>query len=147
MKGRALFILSLGLIVGVSGAVGSFAGAAREADGEGRAVASVMQIMDSMVIPTSADIWNVAREAPADEEAWEALARSAVLLAESGNLLLIGDRAKDDEVWRATAMQLVEGGAQALAAVEARDVEAVNESGNVLIDACEICHERHLPRD
>ncbi|HVS61981.1 MAG TPA: hypothetical protein VMT85_00630 [Thermoanaerobaculia bacterium] len=110
------------------------------------AVASVRQIMDAMVIPSSAAIWDVAREAPADDEAWSRLAHLAVQLAESGNLLLIGERAIDDEVWRQTAILLRDGGAQALAAIEARNVEGVVEAGNALIDSCEICHERHLAR-
>ncbi|HVS15377.1 MAG TPA: hypothetical protein VMV46_15730 [Thermoanaerobaculia bacterium] len=108
------------------------------------AVASVRQLMDAMVITASAAVWDVGREAPADDEAWQELADAAVQLAESGNLLLVGERRRDDEVWRSTAEALRRGGAEALAAVEARDVDALLDAGNTLIDSCELCHERHL---
>jgi cytochrome c553 len=107
-------------------------------------VATVQQLMDALVIPASATVWDVGREAPADEEAWGSLTNAAVQLAEAGNLLLLGERRRDDEVWLSTAAALREGGARALAAVEARDVDALLDAGNTLIDSCEICHESHL---
>jgi CTP synthase (UTP-ammonia lyase) len=108
------------------------------------AVASVRQLMDALVIPASAVIWDVGREAPANEQAWQAQASAAVQLAEAGNLLLIGDRLRPDDVWVSTAEALRDAGARALAAVEVRDVDGLLAAGNALVDSCELCHERHL---
>ncbi len=111
-----------------------------------KAVASVTEIMKAMVVPTSAAIWNVGRNPPTDDEAWEALKNYSVLLGESGNLLLIGDRARDDEVWRSTSLKMVEAGTLALKAAKAKNVDGINDAGNLMVDACELCHERHWER-
>ncbi len=111
-----------------------------------KAVASVTEIMKAMMVPTSAAIWNVGRNPPTDDEAWEALKNYSVLLGESGNLLLIGDRARDDKVWRSTSLTMVEAGVLALKAAKAKNVDGINDAGNLMVDACELCHERHWER-
>jgi cytochrome c556 len=111
-----------------------------------KAVGNVTEIMKAMVIPSSNAIWNVGRNPPADDAAWEVLKNQSVLLGESGNLLLIGGRAKDDEVWRSTSLTMVEAGALALTAAKAKNVDGINDAGNLIVDACELCHERHWQR-
>ena len=113
---------------------------------EPRPVASVAQIMQAMVVPSSNSLFDVARRAPESDEQWAAVRNSAVLLAESGNLLLMGKRSKDTDVWRETSLALVGAGAAALRAAEARDAAAVIEAGNSMVDACETCHETHWDR-
>ena len=109
-------------------------------------VGSLQDVMDAMVIPTSAALWNVAREAPADERAWEELESAAVLMGEAGNVLLMEGRLVDDEVWRTTSRSLAEAGRAAFLAARARDVDGVIDAGNLAVDSCELCHERHLNR-
>ncbi len=121
-------------------------GVAQEDDDELRAVASVREVMDVMVIPTSAALWNVAREAPADEEGWKELESMAILLAEAGNLMLMEGRRVDDDVWVETSQTMVDAGEDALVAARERDADGVIDAGNAVIDACEICHEKHLTR-
>ncbi len=99
-----------------------------------------------MTIPASNAIWNVGRNPPADEKAWEALKNHAVLLGESGNLLLIGSRAKDDAIWRKTSLMMIDAGAAALKAAKAQNTDGINEAGNRIVNACEMCHERHWQR-
>ncbi len=99
----------------------------------------------AMVIPASNDLFNVARQPPKDDKGWTAVRNSAVILAESGNLLMIGNRAKDS-VWMKTSLAMVEAGAAALKAAEAKDVDGITEAGNQIIDACEACHETHWIR-
>jgi cytochrome c556 len=113
---------------------------------EPKAVGNVTEIMKAMVIPSSNAIWNVGRNPPAADAAWEALKSYSVLLGESGNLLLIGGRAKDDEVWRSTSLTMVEAGVLALTAAKAKNVDGINDAGNLIVDACELCHERHWQR-
>ena len=121
-------------------------GVGRTEQPEPKAVGNVTEIMKAMVIPSSNAIWNVGRNPPADDAAWEALKNYSVLLGESGNLLLIGGRAKDDEVWRSTSLTMVEAGAFALTAAKAKNVDGINDAGNLIVDACELCHERHWQR-
>ncbi len=137
---------------GFAAAVLLFAAASAQTEEPGadsaglRAVGDVTEIMKAMTIPASNAIWNVGRNPPADEKAWEALRNQAVLLGESGNLLLIGGRAKNDEIWRETSLAMVEAGALALKAAKAKDPDGVNDAGNLMVDACEMCHERHWRR-
>ena len=107
-----------------------------------KAIASLKQIMEAMVVPTSDHLFNVGRQAPANDDDWTALRNSAVILAESGNLLLVGDRVRD-ETWVSSAHVLIDAGSVALEAIEDRNVDAVLEAGNLLLDSCQSCHEKH----
>ena len=111
-----------------------------------KAVATVTQLMQAMVIPASNALFNLPRNVPADDQGWSEVQNSAVILAESGNLLMIGSRAEDSEVWRATSRALVDAGEAALRAAQARDVESIADAGNQIIEACESCHEKHWIR-
>ncbi len=106
-------------------------------------VASVNQLMKAIVIPTSEAIFQVAMKAPETDEEWTAMQNNALTLAESGNLLMIGSRAKNTAVWMKTSQALVDAGAAALKAAEAKDLEALADAGNQIVDACETCHEKH----
>lgn len=111
-----------------------------------RPVASVTEVMKAMVIPASNALFDVPRQVPEDDAAWETVRNHAIVLAESGNLLLMQGRAEDSEVWKSTSVALVEAGEAALEAAKARDVDAILEVGNQIIDACERCHEKHWIR-
>ena len=111
-----------------------------------RPVATVTQLMQAMIIPASNALFNVPRQVPDDDAGWDAVRNQAVVLAESGNLLMIGDRAENSEVWMATSGALTDAGAAALAAALARDVDAITSVGDQIIDACERCHEKHWIR-
>ena len=108
--------------------------------------ATITELMQAMVIPASNTLFNVPRNVPQDDAGWDVVRNSAVLLAESGTLLMRNGRAEDSEVWAATSRALAEAGEIALKAARARDVEAIGEAGNSLIDACESCHEKHWIR-
>lgn len=120
--------------------------AAMPQEREVKAVATVTQLMQAMVIPASNALFNLPRNVPEDDQGWSEVQNSAVILAESGNLLMIGSRARDSEVWTATSRALVEAGEAALRAAQAKDVESISEAGNQIIEACESCHEKHWIR-
>ena len=88
-------------------------------------------------------IANVARQAPKNDKEWAAVENNAVILGESGNLLMIGSRAKSTAVWMKTSQALVDAGAVALKAAEAKNVDALADAGNQIVNACETCHEKH----
>ena len=99
-----------------------------------------------MVVPASNKLFDVPRNVPEDDSGWADVRHSAVLLAESGTLLMRDGRAEDSDIWAATSRALAEAGEAALKAARARDPEAIGEAGNLLIDACETCHEEHWIR-
>jgi len=104
-------------------------------------VATIKQIQEAMISPSSDTIFNVGRAAPASDEEWLVVRNAAVILAEAGNLLMLEGRAKDTEQWMDLAGELVAAGNDALVAAESQDVAAVLDSGNRIAAACEACHQ------
>ena len=107
-------------------------------------VASVNQLMKAIVIPTSDAIFQVAMKAPETDEEWTAMQYNALTLAESGNLLMIGSRAKDQGDWIKAAQALVNAGTLAFRAAEAKNEDALIEAGDQVYATCEGCHSRYL---
>ena len=108
-------------------------------------VGTVMQIMEAVVIPSSNAVWNVPAEAPTNDEEWAAVRNNALALAEAGNLLMIGDRAKDQEAWMTAAQALVDAGTTAFHAAEAKDVDGITAAGDEIYNSCEGCHMQYPP--
>ena len=107
-------------------------------------VASVNQLMKAIVIPTSDALFQVAMKAPENDEEWTAMQNNALTLAESGNLLMIGSRAKDQGDWIKAAQALVNAGTVAFKAAEAKNEDALIEAGDQVYATCEGCHSRYL---
>jgi hypothetical protein len=78
--------------------------------------------------------------APRSNEDWIKVRDYAYLIAESGNLLMMPPRARDQKDWVAMSKDLVEAGRRALAAAEARDTAAVFDAGAVVYETCTRCH-------
>jgi glycerol-3-phosphate dehydrogenase len=97
-----------------------------------------------MTEPSSEVIFTVASEPPADPQQWEAVRKSAVVLAESGDLLMTGGRAKDNTTWRKMARELVTQAQATLKAAEARNSKALSKAGDDAYLTCEACHGRYL---
>ena len=112
-------------------------------------VATVKQLHEAMITPSSDALFDVGREAPKDDKAWAALRNNAVILAESGNLLMLAGRAKDNGAWMKLSRELVDSGVVALKAAEAKNVDALLKAGDVIVPVCEKCHEvyRDRPQD
>lgn len=109
-------------------------------------VGNVQQIMEAMVIPSSDALFEAAGEAPTDEKAWTAVRNNAVTLAESGNLLMIGSRARDRAAWMQLSRAMVDAGAAALKAADAKDAAALSKAGDRIVASCENCHDRYLQK-
>lgn len=118
----------------------SFASLAAQ-DTTGRPVATVRQLHDAMITPSSDAIFDVGRAAPNNDTAWTEIRNRAVILAESGNLLMLGGRAKDSGEWAKLSRALVDAGAAALKAAETKNMDALLEVGDQLVPICEGCHK------
>jgi hypothetical protein len=112
-------------------------------------VADTKQLMISILEPAAEGYWDAVGSvddasgttffAPRSTEEWTRLRDNALLIAESGNLLMMAPRARDGD-WMAMARAMIEAGRRALAAAEARDTALVFDAGAEVYDTCARCH-------
>lgn len=108
-------------------------------------VGTVSQVMISITYPSSDAIFYVERSPPKTEKEWNDLQAQALILAESGNLLMIGRRARDQGDWIKESQEMVDVGAAAYKAAMAKDLPAIVALNQRLNDACVACHQQYRP--
>ena len=85
--------------------------------------------------------------APATEDAWAKVRHSAAVVAESGNLLLMphllpsGEESLPADAWIEFSHAMTRFGQEAMAAVDAKDADALFEVGGKLYNVCRACHQ------
>jgi hypothetical protein len=80
---------------------------------------------------------------PRTEDEWIRIENAALVLMESGNLLMIGDRAPDREQWMIQAQGLIDAGQLALNAARSRNPDEIFRIGGEVYAACDGCHQRY----
>ena len=108
-------------------------------------VGNMSQLMIDMIYPASDAIFYVERAPPANDREWGALRATALTLAESGNLLMMDKRARDQGDWIKDARLLVDVGAAAYKAAQAKNLGAIVALNEQLYTACVTCHEQYRP--
>jgi hypothetical protein len=73
-----------------------------------------------------------------------AVRNSAIMLAESGNLLMMVPRARDGGPWMARAQELIDTSQAAIRAVEARNADRLFTVGGDIYEACSHCHQKYM---
>ena len=122
-----------------------------------RPVADVSQLMTTMIDPAADVVWDavgtiithegVEHWEPETDEEWAAVLSGAMTLTESANLLMIGERARDQETWMRMAQGMVDAGLLAVEAAENQDVEAIYAVGEAVYNACDRCHSLYWVGD
>lgn len=107
---------------------------------------SVKDVMDAMVIPQADALFNVGREVPDTDDAWTQLLNQSIILVEAGRVLTIPGRSRGAD-WDDAAKAMSSAAADAVDAVEARDVDRILDAGNALIETCNACHKKFLDSD
>ena len=143
-----LFVASLSLFVMGAGAG---AGIAQEA----AAVATNKQVMDGIVAPAAEKVFDsvativtfegTEERQPRTEDEWALVGANAAAIVESGNLLLMGDRLIDEDEWITMTRAMMDAAMISLRATEARDPEALLDSGEALNESCDTCHMKYAP--
>jgi hypothetical protein len=106
-------------------------------------VATMKQLMVEIIHPASNDILLVInRGGPDAEREWAAVRRSAMTLAESGNLLIMRNRAP---AWVNEAKKLIDVGAAAYQAAQSKDSKALAVLADPLDASCTACHKQFRP--
>src|SRR5262249_36497987 len=106
-------------------------------------VATMKQLMVDIIYPASNDILLIVnRGGPGDEREWSSVRRSAMTLAESGNLLIMRNHAP---AWIAHAKTMIGVGTAAYQAADAKDGKALAALVERLDRSCTTCHKDFRP--
>lgn len=116
-------------------------------------VADVKQVMNWILDPSSDVIWGAVGSitteagtqelAPETDEQWTAIRDAAVIIAESGNLLLMPGRARDQGDWTKHAHELTRTAQEAITAAEAKDKDSLFTAGGDIYLVCTACHQQY----
>lgn len=116
--------------------------------------ADVKQLMEGVVDPAARVYWNsvsttisekgIEEKFPQNDEEWEAVWGAALTVAESGNLMMMSPRARDDESWMKMSLELVDVGMLAAKAAQDRRPEDVLSVGEQVYNVCTRCHMKYL---
>ena len=114
------------------------------------AVADLPDLMITVVEPAAEVYWDAVgwiidasgttEIRPRSPEEWEAVRNAAYQVAESGNLMMMGDRAVNEAAWTGFSQAMISVGRRAIEAAEARDVQGVFDVGAEIYAVCTGCH-------
>jgi hypothetical protein len=110
-----------------------------------KSVGTMSELMIDYIFPTSNEIFYVGRTETKTAKEWEDLKNNALMLAESANLLMAENRAKDKDRWMKDAGLLWDVGNKAFKAAKAKDLEGLKALNADLYEACQSCHEHYRP--
>jgi hypothetical protein len=106
-------------------------------------VATMKQLMLDVIHPASNSLLlAISRGGPSDDKEWAEVRRGAMTLAESGNLLIMRNRAA---AWVADAKLLTDAGTAAYKAADAKDGRALSALADRIDASCTTCHKRFRP--
>ena len=118
-------------------------------------VADVKQLMKGIVDPSADVVWEsvatiftkagVEDRRPRSDEEWANVRNHAMMLMESGNLLMMLPRAKDADQWMKMSQALIDTAEVALRAAEGKNVDGLYDIGGKIDEACENCHKKYWP--
>src|SRR5580704_9922860 len=86
---------------------------------------TMKQLMIDIIYPTSDAIFYVDRDTPKSQKEWNDLRTQALMLAESGNLLMMQGRARDQKNWIMESKMLIDIGGKAYKAAQAKDLDGI----------------------
>ncbi len=115
---------------------------------------SVKELMGWMIDPSAGAIWGATGSevteagtrdfAPTTDEEWTRLRSHAVTVLESGNLLMLPERARDQNEWLRLSRAMTDTARTVLEAIEAKDSQALFDTGGDLYQTCTDCHALYL---
>jgi hypothetical protein len=118
-----------------------------------RPVADVKTVCSGILDPAAMRVWNAVGWVdtaqgteeiyPKTDEEWLAVRNAAATVAESGNLLMMAPRARDEADWMRVSQALVDMGEEAMKAADAKDRDQVFKVGGDLYEVCSNCHAKY----
>lgn len=141
MRSRTRTLVVVALLAGLAGGVRLAAQAAATSP---RPVATTLQLMKGLVKSSSDDLFKSAGEPPTTADGWTQVQLQALSLAESGNLLMIGNRVVDKADWLKMARAMVDAAAEAAAAADRKNADGLSAAGDKVYETCETCHAKYM---
>lgn len=137
------------LVVGVS-ASAVMAGSACSHQPPYQPVATVEEIMETTVEPVANAVFDAAAwtngvrvGGPRTDDDWKMVRANAMMLAETGNLLMMGSRARD-EGWIIRTQAMMDAANEAAKAADAKNVDAIFNAGTKIYQSCTGCHLQYI---
>jgi len=154
-----LFVISAALFIfGIGFIVAGARTAKRAAPVEAAApvttpVATVQHIMRGIVAPAATVVFEsvsttvsaagIEEKLPRTDAEWLEVGSSAAALIESGNLLVMGNRAVDRDDWLTMSRAMADAGMLALKAAEAKNADGILAAGETINQSCDNCHQKY----
>jgi hypothetical protein len=148
------------ILTGLAGSLAllAAAGCARQPDPPPfKPAATVLQLMEGPIAHAAETYWGsvstivdkdgIHENFPRNDEEWEAVWSAGLTIAESGNLLMMGERPQDRDEWLRLSAALVDVGMEAAAAGEAKNPDKVLEVGERVYNVCTECHMKYIPEE
>lgn len=110
-----------------------------------KSVGTMSELMLDVIYPTSDEIFYVGRDEKKSVKDWMDLRNNALILAESANLLMADNRARDKDQWMKDAQLLRVVGNKAFIAAKAKDLPALEALNAELYESCQSCHVHYRP--
>jgi hypothetical protein len=117
-------------------------------------VVNVQQLMNWIMDPQADVVWAVGgyvitkdgqtQTVPKNDDEWNAIRNAAATVAETGNLLMMQGRARDNGDWMAMARKMIDEANRCVQAAEAKDLEALFTAGGDMYIACTACHTKYV---
>jgi hypothetical protein len=98
------------------------------------------ELMVKIIYPASDAIFYVTTRTPENDVEWNELQGKALMVAESGNLLMMPGYMRDDDRWMTDARLMRDAGAAAFKAAKAKNVDALADLNDALYQSCVTCH-------
>lgn len=108
-------------------------------------VGTMSQLMVDIIYPTSDALFYVDRDPPKDAHDWDVLRGQALMLAESGNLLMMPGRARDQQNWIKYSKTMIDLATTAFKATQAKNMAAIQALNDPLSQVCIDCHYQYRP--
>ncbi len=112
---------------------------------------SVKEIMNALITPATSSIWGAYQLET--EAQWQEVRNAALTVVAAGSLLQVGGSGEGEVAqatesqWQTQNRQMIDAARLVIAAVDAKDEEALSAAGNdALYPPCESCHQQYQSR-
>jgi len=106
-------------------------------------VASMGELMIRIIYPTSDALFYIERDPPKTDAQWNVIRNNALTLAESGNLLLLPNRLRDQGDWVKETKVMIDLATEAYRAAQAKNIDGILAVNDKLVQSCVVCHAQY----